>query len=398
VSKFHYAKDITRTSTGAFPAAQNGGGGRIADAGGTGWTTLDLTGRWRPQGMASSHMLSFGVHADQYRLVNPTYNTNDWIDGDAIGSAAIDARGTTQTKALWLQDVWRLTPSIMATLGGRYETWRAYGGEANRPARGNAGFSPKASLTWQAKEQWQVTGSLGKAVRFPTVGELYQTVQTGATSTQANPLLKPESVLAGELAIERNTADGKLRISLFQEHVSDALIAQTSMLPGFTTPVSFVQNVDKTRQRGIELATQQKNFLIRGLELSGSLTYVDARILANSGYVATTPGTSSVGKRTPYVPDWRATLVATYRPDDQWAYTLAGRYSGRLFGTVDNTDINPATYQGFESFFVLDARVRYRLNRQWSAALGVDNISNRKYFLFHPFPQRSLFAELKYEY
>jgi iron complex outermembrane receptor protein len=294
--------------------------------------------------------------------------------------------------------VWRLTPSIMATLGGRYETWRAYGGEANRPARDNAGFSPKASLTWQAKEQWQVTGSLGKAVRFPTVGELYQTVQTGATSTQANPLLKPESVLAGELAIERNTADGKLRISLFQEHVSDALIAQTSMLPGFTTPVSFVQNVDKTRQRGIELVTQQKNFLIRGLELSGSLTYVDARILANSGYVATTPGTSSVGKRTPYVPDWRATLVATYRPDDQWAYTLAGRYSGRLFGTVDNTDINPATYQGFESFFVLDARVRYRLNRQWSAALGVDNISNRKYFLFHPFPQRSLFAELKYEY
>jgi len=107
---------------------------------------------------------------------------------------------------------------------------------------------------------------------------------------------------------------------------------------------------------------------------------------------------TSVGKRTPYVPEWRATLVGTYRPDDKWAYTLAGRYSGRLYATVDNSDVNTHTYQGFDSYVIFDARVRYKIDRHWSTAVGIDNITNKDYFLFHPFPQRTLFAELKYDF
>jgi iron complex outermembrane receptor protein len=98
------------------------------------------------------------------------------------------------------------------------------------------------------------------------------------------------------------------------------------------------------------------------------------------------------------VPTWRATAVATYRPDERWAYTLAARYSSRLYATVDNTDINPSTYQGFDSYLVADVRIAYRFDRHWSLAAGIDNIGNRKYFLFHPFPERTVFAELKYDY
>ncbi len=408
-SNYRYAQDLTRTSTGLYPAAQDGGAGRIADAGGTGWTTLDLKGAWRPRSIEGFHSVSLGAHYDQYKLVNPTYNTENWVSG-GNGALFSDSRGKTQTNALWAQGVWHLKPTLIATLGGRYESWRAYDGfnfstsgngagfPVTQPAVDDSGFSPKLSVAWQASDEWTATASLGKANRYPTVGELYQNVQTGATFTQANPFLKPESVQSAELAIERNTAQGRLRVSLFRESVADALISQTSTIAGFATPVSYVQNVDKTRQLGIELVSQQNDVFIRGLELSGSLTYVDARIVANSGYVATLPGASSVGKRTPYVPDWRATLTASYRPDDKWVYSLAARYSGRLFATVDNTDINPSTYQGFESFFVADARIRYQLDRQWSLAVGIDNLNNRKYFLFHPFPQRTLFAELKFSH
>jgi iron complex outermembrane receptor protein len=406
-SHFSFGKDVTRTSTGLYPAAQTGGPGRITDAGDTGWTNLDLKGSWRPA--SSAHVVSFGAHLDRYTLVNPTFNTSDWIAG-GNGALFSDSRGKTQTEALWAQDVWKLAPTLFATIGGRYERWRAYDGSnfatdangaafvVNQPQVTDSGLSPKLSLTWQASSQWSATASLGKALRFPTVGELYQKVQTGATFTQANPFLKPESVRSGELALERNTSEGKLRISLFEERVSDALIAQTSTIAGVAVPVSFTQNVDRTRQRGIEVVAQKRDVLVRGLELGGSITFVDARILANSGYVPTSPGATSVAKRTPYVPDWRATLVATWRPDDQWAYTVAARYSGRLFATVENTDVNPATYQGFESYFVADARVHYQMDRHWSAALGVDNINNRSYFLFHPFPQRTVTAELKYSY
>jgi iron complex outermembrane recepter protein len=67
-----------------------------------------------------------------------------------------------------------------------------------------------------------------------------------------------------------------------------------------------------------------------------------------------------------------------------------------VWATVDNTDIYTHTYQGFDSYTVFDARMLYQLTRQWSAAFGVENLGNRKYFLFHPFPQRTFVAELKF--
>jgi iron complex outermembrane receptor protein len=407
-TNFYYGKDLTRTSTGAYPAAQRSGPGTISDASGTGWSTLDLKGAWRNNGAASIHSVRFGAHVDQYTLKNPGYSTADWVAG-GNGAPISDSRGKTRTEALWAQDAWRWTPDIVATIGGRFESWRAFdgfnlsssGGSAfavNQPGVTAAGFSPKLSVAWQATDLWSVTGSFGKALRFPTVGELYQNLQSGPTFLQANPFLKPERVLSGELALERNSEAGKLRVSLFEEHVSDALIAQTSTIPGVAAPISFTQNVDSTRQRGVELVAQRNDALIKGLELTGSVTYVSAVITGNSSYVPTIPGATSVGKRTPYVPTWRATAVATYRPDDRWALSLAGRYSGRMYATVDNTDSNTSTYQGFDAYVVADTRVSYRIDKNWSAAAGIDNIGNRQYFLFHPFPERTVFAELKYQY
>lgn len=400
VSDSYISSDITRTSTSVYPAAQSGGPGTIADAGGTGWTTLDLKGIWRPAGAGGAHIFSFGGHYDQYKLVSPTYLTSNWVNG-GNGALSVASRGKTTTSALWLQDVWRLSANWKATLGGRYEWWKAFdgfnfaaGGGVNQPKVSKAGLSPKLSLAWAPDDLWQVTASFGKALRFPTVGELYQNVQVNGIFLQPNPYLQPERVLSGELAVERTLDKGKVRVSLFQEDVSDALISQTATLGDGIA--SFTQNVGKTRQRGIELVLQQDDALIRGLELNGSVTYVDARIISNDSFVSAS--TTSAGKRTPYVPQWRATLAATYRPDDKWAYTVAGRYSGRMFATVDNSDINTHTYQGFDSYLIFDARVRYKIDRHWSSAVGIDNLTNKDYFLFHPFPQRTLFAELKYDF
>ena len=51
----------------------------------------------------------------------------------------------------------------------------------------------------------------------------------------------------------------------------------------------------------------------------------------------------------------------------QWALTVAGRYSGKMYTTLDNADVNPNTYQGFGAWFVADARANYRVDRHWSA-------------------------------
>jgi len=44
-----------------------------------------------------------------------------------------------------------------------------------------------------------------------------------------------------------------------------------------------------------------------------------------------------------------------------------------------------------------DVRVRYRINKQWHAAFGIENLNNDKYWNFHPYPQRSYSAELSFD-
>jgi iron complex outermembrane receptor protein len=374
--------------------------GRLADLGGTNWATADLKGIWRP----SDQEISFGVHADEYTLKNPTRNTAIWQDGGTAGSLFTDGEGKTDTQALWLQDAWAFAPDWLATIGLRYEKWRASDGfnfagntAIHQPNRSDSGVSPKATLSWNVSPDWRLTGSLGKAIRFPTVAELYQIVSTGSTFTTPNPDLQPERALSGELAIERSIESGVLRVSLFQETTKDALISQTSTLEGVAVPVSFVDNVGKVRNRGVEFAAQKTDLGMQGFDLSGSVTFVDSTILADDTFVSTA-GTSAVGKHVPNVPQWRATAVATYRPSQAWSLTLAGRYSGKQYSTLDNTDNTPHVFGAFDKFLVFDARAHYRFNNHLSGAIGIDNLTNEKYFLFHPFPQRTVVADLELQY
>jgi iron complex outermembrane receptor protein len=87
-------------------------------------------------------------------------------------------------------------------------------------------------------------------------------------------------------------------------------------------------------------------------------------------------------------------VVGTWRPTDHVSLTAAGRYSSRNFGQLDNGDVVGNVYQGFYKYFVVDLRADLKVNDHMHVALGVDNVNNDKYFLFHPFPQRSLFAQL----
>lgn len=172
-----------------------------------------------------------------------------------------------------------------------------------------------------------------------------------------------------------------------------------TLIAGSPTLYSYASNVDHVRARGVELVLESRDVLIRGFEFSGSVTYLDAKTLALSGRAsATASADAAIGKKLPNIPDWRASVVLTYRPDQRWAFTVAGRYSDKLWTTLDNTDVNPNTWQGFAPFFVADTHINARLTPHWNASLGVDNFLNRKYFLFHPFPQRTVVANLKYAF
>jgi iron complex outermembrane receptor protein len=408
VSRYDMLEDIQRNPfTVAATGTTFSTNGKIARLDGTNWINADVKGIWRPTGPNGDHELSFGLHDDRYHLNNPTYATPTWNGGpDATATLYSNGMGTTQTTAFWLQDAWRFAPQFKLTLGGRMESWRAYDGfnlsttttaagaitgasAVEQPAMSATRFSPKASLSWEPNKQWQATASFGVANRFPTVGELYQIVTSGTNIVIPNPNLAPEQALVGELALERKFADGKVRVSLFDEYVRNALISQSGTIPPSTTTLyTFVTNVDAIENRGVELAWQKNNALIDRMELFGSVTYVDSVILSDPTFKSATE-TTAVGKHVPYVPAWRSTLGTTYRPDEHWSFTVAARYQSKMYATLDNTDVVPNVYQAFDPFLVVDLRVQYKAGDRGEINFGIDNIGNYKYTLFHPFPQRT---------
>jgi iron complex outermembrane receptor protein len=386
-------KDLQRTPTTALPAALSGGPGTATDLHGTGWKTLDAKGVWR---VDAADTLSVGLHGDWFTLVSKNYALpTDWRS-DAPGALTLQSSGKTWTYAAWAQDAWRFLPRLTLTVGGRYEWWRAYDGvlsqlpTPNQPELSANRFSPKASIAWDAAKNWTVRLSYGRAWRFPTVGELYQVSTATNPPSNPDPNLRPERADSGELAIEEHDGHGNVRLSFFNEVVKDALVSQLGQLPSGVTG-TFVQNVDQTRARGIELAAARTDIAPR-VDLSGSVTYADAITTKDAAFP------NAVGKLLPQVPHWKATLVGTYRPTDWLSLTAAARHASRNYGSLDNSDVIGNTYQGFYQYFVVDLRAQFRIAERMELGLGVDNVNNDKYFLYHPFTQRSFSADVKLKF
>jgi iron complex outermembrane receptor protein len=338
----------------------------LTDMQGTGWNTLALKGIWRPVG--TMHTVEAGVQRDAFKLRTAATSGRSWL------------------QSLWMQDAWHISPDWRAVLGARLEQWEAKWPVATQAERRETWFSPKLAISHALDEAWLLKASLGRAVRAPTVVELYQTASAG---TLGDPDLSPETSWTGELTAERSMGMGLLRTTFFAERTEDALYSQTNVT--VMPLVTGVQNVDTIRTRGLEMALQWPHALVRGLDLNASLTYADSIIVKNDKSPA------SVGKWQPRVPRWRATLLASYKVDAHWNTSLGVRYSGKQYGTLDNSDPNGRAYTGVSSFLVADLRVVYRFDRQWSAAFGIDNLNNERYWAFHPYTQRTFNAELRFD-
>ena len=431
-SSYNYLQDIMLNP---FTVAPSGIGysqnGKITRNDGTNWQNADAKGIWRPFGLDGPQEISFGVHGDRYRLENPVFLSSVWFATPSAGTGQLfsDGIGETRTGALWVQDAWKIEPNLKLTLGGRLETWQALDGfninsvpkagtgtpaspipvlsstTTNQPGLNSANFSPKASLSYDPNKDWNITANFGESYRYPTVTELYQNVSVNNVVVIANPFLAPEQDFTGELNVERHWNDGRVRLTLFKERTNNAIISQTNLVTtvtGVQTPTTTIGNVAAIRMQGVELSADKNNVLFAGLQLFGSVTYVDSRILSDPTWAGSNPLTglpdTVVGKRVPNVPDWRATLGATYRPNDSWAYTVAARYSGKQYSTLDNTDIIPHVFGAFDDYFVVDMKVHYKATSNFSFDFGIDNLFNQQYFLFHPFPGRTFVAAGKYTF
>ena len=202
-----------------------------------------------------------------------------------------------------------------------------------------ARLSPKASLAWRPGEGWRVTLSAGQAYRFPTVSELYQAVASGPAIFVPDPDLRPERARSAELAVERSFANGRVRLSLFNERIRDALISQTSPAPGAASSRTSRRCAPAASKLVFDWRTRSRRARSVGQPDPGRPR--DRR--RDPAFPA------AEGKDIPQVPRRRATLVATYHAGERAslhprrAATPAARSGRSTIRTSSPTPIRAST-------------------------------------------------------
>ena len=402
-SLYDVLADKTYAASTALPAANTGGAGRATLVGDTGWKSADALFSWRDStGALGHHAPAFGYHYDTYFTQQEQRNQTNWRDRSSVTTLISGNGGTTVTQGFFTQDTWRLHPGWTLTPGVRWETWSAkHGYQASAaasgayPGRTTSAWSPKLALAWQPKSDWHARLSLAKATRFPTVGELFQgTVSASGSVTQNNPDLKPERDFAKDFTVEHTISRGTLRFSLFEEDVTDSLINQSTLRPDGTS-LSGPQNVGRVLTRGAEFSAQQKKFLVDVLTLDFNASYTNAVIKENAPIIVSGVPTNTVGKQFPRIPHWQVKSVVTWRATSALSLSAAARYSSYQYNTLENSDPYGG-YGGTDAFFVVDLKATWRFTRSLTASLGVDNVNNCLYHVFHPMPRRTWFAEINW--
>jgi len=396
LSDYNYSRDLSNRSNLTGTSNTNPyitKTGQITDLSGTGWTVFDSRVTLRPK----DHIIDLGYHLDYYHLRQIINASSDWM-GSQKGAFNSLSSGNTKTHAVYVQDKWQIMPQWALTLGARQEHYEAYDGVnqnttnlARYEDRSRNTFSPKLSLSFEPMPAWGFRAAFGKAYRFPTVTELFQQITDNNTIVTNNPNLKPEEIYSAEITAERRFVNGLVRASLFREDRYDALISQTN-ISRVGSSSTYIQNVDHVRIHGIELATEWNNIIIPKLDVLANATLIDSEILKNDA------APSNTNKKVPRIPRQLYKAVATYRVSEDFTMSLAARYSGRQFIQLDNSDINPETYQGASRFLFVDAKANYKFKDRWTASLGVDNIFNDQAFVHHPLSQRTGYAQIKFDY
>ncbi|MBB6124415.1 TonB-dependent receptor [Sphingobium subterraneum] len=388
LSTYQIAKSDGYTSS-SYTTGQTGGAGTLARQGPTGWLTADamLEGKWR------AFELSGGLTANRYWTDLVRSNVPHWRD-DAGGVFSTRTFGRTRQLSAWTEARLPLD-ALTLTLGVRYDNWRAFGGgligtvtDRRYPARKDDAVSPAFSAEYRFGDGTVAQVSLATATRFPTVGELFQGSLNGDGTFNAqsfDPGLKPERSHDANVLLVHDFGTLKLTGSLFYQRVKDTVFSFTGFNQNGVTTSSF-KNIDRTRQIGAELIAEVRDWPVDGLNIDANAALIDSKTIRNRAAPA------AEGVQFPRIPRWRINANLRYAITPALDASLGLRYASR-----PNTDLfgkqRGDTFGYTSELFALDARANWKWNEHFRVSAGVDNITNDRAWVFHPYPQRTFLIE-----
>lgn len=368
-----------------------------------GWQSLDTSASRR----IAAHALALGASYARYTVDNSNRLAADWLSGTA--QALRDAAGgRTQLAGAFAEDAIDLARQVTATLGLRFETWRASGGYLTNSgatvryaARSQSAWSPKLALSVQPDDASRLTASVAWATRFPTVRELYQPglvrygANVGALDLNGfNPNLKPEKALDVQLTAMRQFGNVHITIDGYRQDVRDSIFEQSIAVPdpltGDLVQQSLLTNIGKVRSWGVDLVVAAEDIVVQGLALDANLSWIDAEIVRNPLNPAL------VGNQFPRVPKWRANASLRYAPGRNWDFAVNFRHQSTPDRNIENNATSKcATFFCVTAFSFVDLKASHQIGK-FRISAGIDNLFDEKAFVYHPYPGRSFLLSLKW--
>jgi iron complex outermembrane receptor protein len=376
----------------SYTTGKNGGAGSITSAGPTGWVTGDVSVERKGEAVE----VAFGLARSFYRTDSVINALPNW---ESKSGAILNTRtfGKIRTLSGWGEAMAHLSPAVSITAGIRYDDWRAFdGGIQTSAATGAYPVRREDALNPTLTGQVDLLGgtrmqlSLATATRFPTVGELFQggLLSDGTFNAGFDPSLKPERSLDANLLVAQDVGPVRLTGSLFYQRVRNTIfqffgLNQNGLL------VSNYKNIDLTRQYGLEGIVETRNWPVRGMAVEANVAWIDSRTLRN----ASAP--LAEGVMFPRIPRWR--INGTIRQDLGRGVQAA---LGLRYASRPNTDIfgrvRGDTFGFASELFALDAKLNWQATDNLRLSAGVNNITNDRAWVFHPYPQRNFLIEAEW--
>jgi len=402
VSRFQVLRDENRSS-GSHPLDPlHTLNGQVRDFGDTGWDTAEVKLRF-DEVIVPGLSLVTGLRQEFYELNLNIFDSDNYQLGEKsrlTGSSG----GETEIFAAFAQFNWQLNDQWDTAFGLRYEDFESNNGyfddddaatpelDLTRvPARQLDRVSPKFSLGFAPNSNWQLRYSAAQAYRFPIVEELFSRFEAFNAISEADPGLNPEDGIHHNLMLERYIANGVLRLNFFTETIKDVIEAQSTILDGGTSLRTFLP-VGEIETTGIEFITNADDLFINNLDVRFNLVYTDSEIVRND------PDPSIEGNVYPRMPEWRGNLLATYNLSEAWNVGLNFQYASDSFGRTDNTDTQDHVYGAQDGYERVGLKSTYRMDNGLAFGFGIDNITDEVAYVAHPWPGRTVYANLAYDF
>ena len=308
--------------------------------------------------------------------------------------------GKTETKSIYLQDEHKLGDKTTLYLGGRYDDWRFYDGYTygydstkksyvtNQTPEGKSNsFNPKVGLVHKMNDKLTLRSSIGKAFRAPNVYELAKDWESSSgTIYKCNPNLQPEKDTNYEVGFDYQ-ADKTLvvKLNLFHTDVTNVIDKRTYTNADNRTVSQFI-NSGKAKINGLEIGLNKR--LSPAWSSFLNYTYNDAKVKESLA------APENEDKQLSNVPKNMFNIGFNYA-QGPWQGSLTGSYVSE---SNDPSKQGKTGYGTYESYFTVNTKVAYKMTKDTTVSLSVDNLLDRKYYSYYLASPRTTYLELTHKF